>query len=72
MGLTDQSAYTVPPLENVSRRYLADEQSLVTELAEEADVGEAGRKRIQATAATLVRASPRHYCGFPTLTRQIA
>jgi RHH-type proline utilization regulon transcriptional repressor/proline dehydrogenase/delta 1-pyrroline-5-carboxylate dehydrogenase len=56
MGLTDQSAYTVPPLENVSRRYLADEQSLVTELAEEADVGEAGRKRIQATAATLVRA----------------
>jgi RHH-type proline utilization regulon transcriptional repressor/proline dehydrogenase/delta 1-pyrroline-5-carboxylate dehydrogenase len=60
MGLTDQSAYTVPPLENVSRRYLADEQSLVTELAEEADVGEAGRKRIQATAATLVRAVRKH------------
>jgi RHH-type proline utilization regulon transcriptional repressor/proline dehydrogenase/delta 1-pyrroline-5-carboxylate dehydrogenase len=60
MGRTDQSAFTVPPLENVSRRYLADEQSLVTELAEEADVGEPGRKRIQATAATLVRAVRKH------------
>ena len=60
MGLSDQSASTLAPLDNISRRYLADEQSLVTELAEEADVGEPGRKKIQATAATLVRAVRKH------------
>ena len=35
MESSDQSAYT----DNVCRRYLADERSLVTELADDADVG---------------------------------
>lgn len=56
MGLADQTALTIAPLDDVSRRYLADERSLVTELAEEADVGEQAREKIQATAAVLVRA----------------
>ena len=40
MGLVDQYASTIAPLENISRRYLADEQTLVTALADEADAGE--------------------------------
>ena len=60
MGFVDQSAYTVAPLNNVNRRYLADERSLVIELAEEADVGEPARQKIQGTAATLVRAVRKH------------
>ena len=60
MGFTDQSAFTVAPLGNISRKYLADEQMLVTELAEEADVGAPVRAKIQATAATLVRAVRKH------------
>jgi len=60
MGFSDQSAFTVAPLDKVSRRYLADEQSLVTELSEEADVGESVRQKIQGMAATLVRAVRKH------------
>jgi RHH-type proline utilization regulon transcriptional repressor/proline dehydrogenase/delta 1-pyrroline-5-carboxylate dehydrogenase len=60
MRFTDQSAFNLPPLNEVSRRYLADEQSLVTDLAEMADTGESVREKIQATAATLVRAVRKH------------
>ncbi len=60
MGFADQSAYTVRPLNNISRRYLADEQSLVTDLAEQADSGESAREKIQGTAATLVRGVRKH------------
>jgi RHH-type proline utilization regulon transcriptional repressor/proline dehydrogenase/delta 1-pyrroline-5-carboxylate dehydrogenase len=60
MGISDQSAYTVAPLDGVSRRYLADEQSLVAELAAEADIGEPLREKIQGMAATLVRAVRKH------------
>lgn len=60
MGFTDQSAFTLAPLGNISRKYLADEQSLVTKLAEAADVGESVRAKVQATAATLVRAVRKH------------
>ena len=60
MGFSDQSAFTVAPLDKVSRRYLADEQSLVSELSEEADVGESVRQKIQGMAATLVRAVRKH------------
>ena len=56
MGFVDQSAFTVAPLGNVSRRYLADEQTLVRELAAEAHVGQSARGKIQATAVTLVSA----------------
>ena len=60
MGFVDQRAFTVAPLDNVSRRYLADEQTLVRELAEQADVGQSARDKIQGTAATLVRAVRKH------------
>ena len=60
MEFTDQSAYTLAPLNDISRRYLADEQSLVRELAEIADAGEPVREKIQGTAATLVRAVRKH------------
>jgi len=60
MGFVDQSAFMVAPLDNISRRYLADEHALVTELAAEADVGGPAREKIQATAATLVRAVRKH------------
>ena len=60
MGFVDQSAFTVAPLDDVNRRYLADEQSLVTELAEEADVGQSARDKIRETAAALVRAVRKH------------
>ncbi len=60
MGFVDQSAFMVAPLDNISRRYLADEHVLVTELAEEADVSGPAREKIQTTAATLVRAVRRH------------
>jgi len=44
----------------LGNRYLADEESLVAELAEEADVGKSAREQIQNTAATLVRAVRKH------------
>ena len=56
MGFFDQSAFTVGPLGDVSRRYLTDEQTLVKELAEEAHAGQSTRDKIQATAVTLVSA----------------
>jgi RHH-type proline utilization regulon transcriptional repressor/proline dehydrogenase/delta 1-pyrroline-5-carboxylate dehydrogenase len=45
---------------DIGRRYLADEQKLVNELAEQADAGASAREKIQQTAATLVRAVRRH------------
>ena len=60
MGFVDQSAFTVAPLDNVSRHYLADEQTLVMALAEAADAGQPVRDKIQGTAATLVRAVRKH------------
>ena len=46
MGFFDQSAFTVGPLGDVSRRYLTDEQTLVKELAEEAHAGQSTRDKI--------------------------
>ncbi|HWM28455.1 MAG TPA: bifunctional proline dehydrogenase/L-glutamate gamma-semialdehyde dehydrogenase PutA [Woeseiaceae bacterium] len=45
----------VEPLGSISERYLADEQFLVSQLAEAAAVGEALRARIEETAELLVR-----------------
>ncbi|MBT8084332.1 MAG: bifunctional proline dehydrogenase/L-glutamate gamma-semialdehyde dehydrogenase PutA [Woeseia sp.] len=53
---TEQSSGITQPLGAVSRRYLADEAELVAELAAAADPGEEARKRILATADSLVRA----------------
>jgi hypothetical protein len=39
MRFADQSAYTVGPLHKISRRFLAEEQSLVIELTDEAAIG---------------------------------
>ncbi len=60
MGFIEQGAYTLAPLDQVSRRYLADEQSLVRELADMADVGEASRAKIRDTAVILVEAVRKH------------
>jgi len=56
MQFTDQPSVPTEPLGHVSDRYLQDETVLVRELAEEADIGESLRQRVQGTAATLVRA----------------
>jgi len=60
MGFSKQNAFTVAPLGSISRRYLADEQVLARELAEQADTGEAVREKCQGMAATLVRAVRKH------------
>ena len=54
MKVTDQFACSLDPLEPVNNRYLADEQSLVRELAQLADPGDSLRSRIRATAELLV------------------
>jgi RHH-type proline utilization regulon transcriptional repressor/proline dehydrogenase/delta 1-pyrroline-5-carboxylate dehydrogenase len=56
MRFTDHSFFKAGPLGHVSDKYLADEESLVNELIEIADSGESVRKKIQGTAANLVRA----------------
>ena len=56
MQFTDQPSVPTEPLGHVSDRYLQDETVLVRKLAEEADIGESLRQRVQGTAATLVRA----------------
>ncbi len=56
MRFTDQPAARPGPFENLSSLYLTDEQALVRELVEAADVGQAARSKIQATAERLVEA----------------
>ncbi len=60
MKFTQQPSISTEPLGNVSRRYLAAETTLVAELAEMADTGASARRKIQDTAADLVRAVRRH------------
>jgi RHH-type proline utilization regulon transcriptional repressor/proline dehydrogenase/delta 1-pyrroline-5-carboxylate dehydrogenase len=55
MKMTDQFHGRLEPLDSVSDRYLADEQTLVRELAGLAGVGASLRDRIRATAERLVR-----------------
>ncbi|HZD54028.1 MAG TPA: proline dehydrogenase family protein, partial [Woeseiaceae bacterium] len=54
MRFTEQFHATLAPLGAVSERYLADEETLVAELARIAEVGEARRAQIKATAERLV------------------
>ena len=55
MKISDQFYCGLQSLEPVNDRYLADEQTLVRELADAADVGDVLRKKILATAELLVR-----------------
>jgi RHH-type transcriptional regulator, proline utilization regulon repressor / proline dehydrogenase / delta 1-pyrroline-5-carboxylate dehydrogenase len=63
MNFTKQLHATIQPLDSVSDRYLADEESLVRELAGIADVGDAPGKQIRATAELLVDAVRRNSAG---------
>ena len=56
MHFTAQAAATSSSIPHIDDRYLSDEESLVKELTNAADPGDSARKKIQATAATLVRA----------------
>ncbi|MGB5354351.1 MAG: bifunctional proline dehydrogenase/L-glutamate gamma-semialdehyde dehydrogenase PutA, partial [Woeseia sp.] len=56
----NQSKGATNPSGSISRRYLADETELVTELAATADAGDEARKHIQSTAASLVQAVREH------------
>ncbi len=56
MSFVDQPGARPSSIPYINDRYLADEQELVQALAKEADPGEAGREKIQNTAAQLVRA----------------
>jgi RHH-type proline utilization regulon transcriptional repressor/proline dehydrogenase/delta 1-pyrroline-5-carboxylate dehydrogenase len=56
MSFVDQPAAQDGNIPYINDHYLADEQRLVRELAEAADPGDAGREKIQNTAAQLVRA----------------
>ncbi|MDH3748352.1 MAG: bifunctional proline dehydrogenase/L-glutamate gamma-semialdehyde dehydrogenase PutA [Gammaproteobacteria bacterium] len=56
MQFTAQAAAMPSPIPHIDDRYLSDEETLVKELATAADPGDAARKKIQATAATLVQA----------------
>ena len=60
MRFAKQSGATPDSIPRVNELYLADEQALVRELTEAADPGPAGRERIHATAAQLVRAVRRN------------
>jgi len=60
MTSTNFSSFGGPPKGRVSRRYLSDEASLVSELAKIAAVDDAARAQVQATAAGLVNAVRRH------------
>ncbi len=60
MRFTDQAAAQPGAVPGLSGRYLADEQSLLRELAALADPGEAGRREIQTLAAELVQAVRRN------------
>src|SRR5690606_32196808 len=54
MKISDQFACSLDPLKPVNDRYLADEQSLVRELAQTADAGESLGKKIRDTEELLV------------------
>ena len=56
MRFTDQSAAEPSSIPHINDRYLADEETLVRELTEAADPGDAAREKIQGMAARLVRA----------------
>jgi RHH-type proline utilization regulon transcriptional repressor/proline dehydrogenase/delta 1-pyrroline-5-carboxylate dehydrogenase len=56
MRFTDQAAAKPGAIPAINDLYLADEATLVRELAEAADSGEAMRSKIQETASKLVRA----------------
>lgn len=60
MHSTNRAAARPDTAPNLNELYLADEASLVRELAESADPGDSAREKIQATAAQLVRAVRRH------------
>ena len=60
MRFAKQPGAASDSIPKVNALYLADEQALVRELTEAADPGSAGRERIQATAARLVRAVRRN------------
>ena len=60
MRFVDQPAGRPDAIQGLNARYLADEASLVRELAEIADPGDAAREKIQGTAANLVRAVRKH------------
>jgi RHH-type proline utilization regulon transcriptional repressor/proline dehydrogenase/delta 1-pyrroline-5-carboxylate dehydrogenase len=55
MKINEQFHYRLEPLDSVSERYLADEQTLVRQLAKTVDSETAMRDRIRATAELLVR-----------------
>ena len=56
MSFLDQPAARESSIPYINDSYLADEQAIVRQLAEEADPGESARKKILDTAAQLVRA----------------
>ncbi len=60
MRFTKHPYVVAGPLGHVSDNYLADEEALVNELIEIADVGQSARAKIQDTAALLVRAVRKH------------
>jgi RHH-type proline utilization regulon transcriptional repressor/proline dehydrogenase/delta 1-pyrroline-5-carboxylate dehydrogenase len=60
MQFTQQSSASLAPLDSISDQYLRDEQSLLLELCETADMGESARLEIRKRAATLVRAVRKH------------
>jgi RHH-type transcriptional regulator, proline utilization regulon repressor / proline dehydrogenase / delta 1-pyrroline-5-carboxylate dehydrogenase len=53
---TEPPGDRIEPVDAVSERYLADERTLVRELSDRADVDDALRKKVQATAESLVYA----------------
>ena len=56
MNFVDQPAARASKISYINDQYLADEEKLVRELADAANPGDAARKKIQSTAAQLVRA----------------
>lgn len=56
MSFIEQPAARDGSIPYINDLYLSDEETLVRELADAADPGDAGRKKIQQTAAQLVRA----------------
>ena len=60
MRFTNQPAANPDTIAGLSDLYLADEETLVRELADAADPGDSAREKIQATAAQLVRAVRRN------------
>ena len=55
MSFVDQPAAREGRISNINDLYLSDEAALIRELTDAADPGDAGRQKIQDTAARLVR-----------------